>query len=719
MAHSRPLPRPEVRCLVASILVTSAFSPALRGGQSGDSRGCLSKNPAAQFLKQAQDPRGSTDSRLSAYDKAVELCPNDLSLYIELTTLLVRTQRTQQALVWARRGLARWPGNRDLSRSLGVALLAEGHPQRALEVLQALPPDPQTTFELGMAHRALGDHANAQKELASAYATGRKDPYVLYALVQEDRALGDREAGLKHFSALERDFPDSAWDHLLMGDVYADRHDSLGAAREYRAAVAAQPSIPIAHFHLGRLAFDRGAYSEAESEFREELRLNPTFGDAHLYLGEALIRQAKNVEAVDQLKQAIALSPNSALAYQALATAQNASGHPDAALATLREGQTRFPQDGAFPAQLARLLLGQGRSVEAAQQAALAEELSQRNNPLHYAHKTSQGNATATPSSESEKVTVASQASHDRTTIDSALAPLRRCVEQKDTKCATAELARIHEVKLLSTAPYLELKARTLLLEHRTAEALASASAAVEKDREDPGAWLTLGHLQQETGDQDSAIHSFLEAQRLEPRSAAAVYSLGMSFFLLGLDTNVADYYQRAARHFRVALELDPKQDRAVFMLGVIDVVESKLSEGRSYLEKAIGLSPQNPYYHLHLGILLARMGETEKALDEMIKAEQLDPANPQCHLNLGEVYARQRDFNAARSELEKAVALNPHLAAAYYTLGGVYRHLGLKTQAESAYAAFQKEQNHKSEREADRVSEAIQGNGANASGPR
>src|SRR5436853_220162 len=247
MAHSRPLPRPEVRCLVASILVTSAFSPALRGGQPGDSRGCLSKNPAAQFLKQAQDPRGSTDSRLAAYHKAVELC--------------------------------------------------------------------------------------------------RKDPYLLYALVQEDRALGDREAGLKHFSALERDFPDSAWDHLLMGDVYADRHDSLGATREYRAAVAAQPSIPIAPFHLGRLAFDRGAYREAESEFQEELRLNPTFGDAHLYLGEALIRQAKNVEAVDQLKQAIALSPNSALAYQALATAQNASGRADAALATLREGQTRFPQD--------------------------------------------------------------------------------------------------------------------------------------------------------------------------------------------------------------------------------------------------------------------------------------------------------------------------------------------------------------------------------------
>jgi Tfp pilus assembly protein PilF len=112
-------------------------------------------------------------------------------------------------------------------------------------------------------------------------------------------------------------------------------------------------------------------------------------------------------------------------------------------------------------------------------------------------------------------------------------------------------------------------------------------------------------------------------------------------------------------------------------------------------------------------------MGETEKARDEMIKAEQLDPANPHCHLSLGEVYARQRDFDAARRELEKAVEINPRLAAAYYTLGGVYRHLGLKTQAESAYAAFQTEQNRESEKEADRVSEAIQGNASEASGPR
>jgi tetratricopeptide (TPR) repeat protein len=716
MVLSHPSPGRRARRLLAPLFITLAFTPALRALQAPGSEGCTSQDSAAQFIKQGRDAQSSAESRQSAYQKVMELCPNELSLYVELTTLLVKTGLPQNALIWVQRGLSRWPGNVDLSRNLGVALLVEGRSQQALEVFRLLPYDAQTAFELGMAYRALGDHSNARKELASAYAAGQKDPYILYALVQEDRALKDREGGLKDFATLEHDFPDSAWLHLLMGDAYADRHDPGSATREYRAALTAQPSMPIVHFHLGRLAFDRGDFGEAETDFREETRLDPSFADAYLYLGETLIRQARNAEAIEELKRAIALNPNSTLAYQALATAEEATGQEDAAFAVLRDGQTRFPQDAAFPAQQARLLLRQGRAAEAAHQSALAEELSRRNNPMHYSGETSPG-GTSTPSPASEKV-VTAETPLDSAEIDLALSPLRRCVEKKDVECAETELEKIHDGRVLNTADYLELKAQTLGLGHRTQEALASASAAVEKDRKDPAAWLTLGRLQQAAGDQDSAIQSFLEADRMQPQSAQTMYSLGMSFFLLGLEANVDDYYQRAARHFRLALQLDSKQDRALLMLGVIAAVESNLSEARSYLEKAVAVSPQNPYYHLEFGILLDRMGEAAKAVDEMTKAEQLDPSNPQCHLSLGEIYARQHDFEAARRELERAVQLNPHLASAYYTLGGVYRHLGSKAEAEAAYATFQKEKSRESEGETDPVSRAIQGNQAKGSDP-
>jgi tetratricopeptide (TPR) repeat protein len=405
-------------------------------------------------------------------------------------------------------------------------------------------------------------------------------------------ALGDRERGLKDFSTLEHDFPGSAWLHLLIGDAYADRHDPANATREYRAAVAVQPSMPVVRFHLGRLAFDRGDYREAEVDFREETRLDPSFADAHLYLGETLIRQGRNAEAIDELKQAITLNPNSALAYQALATAEEATGQEDAALAVLRDGQARFPKDAAFPAQQARLLSRQGRTAEAARQSALAEELSRRNNPMHFSGEAAPGASTSSPATERA---VTAETPLDPAEIRLALSPLRRCVEKKDVECAEAELEKIHASGVLNTSPYFELKAQTLELRHRTQEALASASAATEKNPKDAAAWLTLGHIQQAAGNQDAAIQSFLEAERIEPHSAPAMYSLGMSFFLLGLEANVDDYYQRAARHFRLALQLDPKQDRAVLMLGVIAAVESKLSQARSYLERAVAVSPQNP----------------------------------------------------------------------------------------------------------------------------
>ena len=706
--------RRRARRFIFPIFIISIFAPALLA-QTPASEGCTSQDPAAQFIKQGRDAQTPAESRKAAFEKAMELCPNELSLYVEFTTLLVKTQRVQDALIWVERGLSRWPGNVDLSRNLGVVLLAEGRSQQALEVFRLLPSDAQTAFELGMAYRALGDHSNARKELASAYAAGQKDPYILYALVQEDRALKDREGGLKDFATLEHDFPDSGWLHLLIGDAYADRHDPASATREYRAALTAQPSMPIVHFHLGRLAFDRDDFGEAETDFREETRLDPSFPDAYLYLGETLIRRGRNAEAIDELKQAIALNPNSALAYQALATAEEATGEVDAAFAVLRDGQTRFPQDAAFPAQQARLLLRQGRAAEASKQSALAAELSRRNNPMHFSGEASPG--ASTQSHPSERA-VTAETLLDLAEVQSALSSLRRCVEKKDVECAETELEKIHDGRVLNTTDYLELKAQTFALGHRTKEALAAASAAVEKNPKDPAAWFTLGRLQQAAGDQDSAIQSFLEAERMQPQSAQTMYSLGMSFFLLGLEANVDDYYQRAARHFRLALQLDSKQDRAVLMLGVIAAVESNLSEARSYLEKAVAASPQNPYYHLEFGVLLERMGEVETALGEMRKAEQLDPSNPQCHLSLGEIYARQHNFETARKELEKTVQLNPHLAPAYYTLGGVYRHLGLKAEAETAYATFQKEKSRESEGEIDPVSQAIKGNGAKGSGP-
>ena len=84
-----------------------------------------------------------------------------------------------------------------------------------------------------------------------------------------------------------------------------------------------------------------------------------------------------------------------------------------------------------------------------------------------------------------------------------------------------------------------------------------------------------------------------------------------MSFFILGNEENNVEYYDRGARHFKAALEVDPNCHRAEFMLGVIEAVEDHLEKGKEHIENALRMSPQNAYYHLHYGILLNQMGDS------------------------------------------------------------------------------------------------------------
>lgn len=220
--------------------------------------------------------------------------------------------------------------------------------------------------------------------------------------------------------------------------------------------------------------------------------------------------------------------------------------------------------------------------------------------------------------------------------------------------------------------------------------------------------WMLEGQKAQKAGKQMDAIFDFLNAQRLDPASPEPLYAEGMSFFLIGWDENDTSYYDRAARHFKAALKLDSRFDRASFMLGMMEVVHFRLKEAEPYFQEALALSPQNPFYHLYYGTLLMRMGKYDAAVDQMTMAEKRNPTYEQPYLALGQLYAQMGKYQEARGQLERAVRLDPNLAEAYYTLGGVYHHLGMDAQSRSAYETFQ----HKkaSQPKPDPLAKAMQG---------
>jgi tetratricopeptide (TPR) repeat protein len=262
-----------------------------------------------------------------------------------------------------------------------VALLSTGQNQRALAVLGRLPLSVQVAFYSGMAYRALGNHSAAREAFSRSISLGNNDPYVFYELIEQDRALRDKENGVADFRQFYERFPDSAWLHMLYGNAYLAKSDYAAADGEFQQALKQDPELPVAHFYLGFLAFQRGQYSAAAENLRTEIQRAPSFGEAYLFLGAALRRQGKNRESLPYLTQATARGQDSALAYSELAAAQMAEKLNSAALRTLRTAEQKFPADAAFPAQMSRVLLLLGRQEEARQQAEKAKLLNEKDRP--------------------------------------------------------------------------------------------------------------------------------------------------------------------------------------------------------------------------------------------------------------------------------------------------------------------------------------------------
>ena len=318
----------------------------------------------------------SSPDREHAYQEAIEACPDNPKLYAEFASFLIANAEFSSAKAWLDKGLKLAPNDPALILENGAVLLSLGQAERSVAELRKIPATDKSLFYMGMAYRHLRDHAAARKAFADAWQLGYHDPYVLYALVEEDRALGDKPSGMQDFQLFLKSFPDSAWMHLLLGDAYFDQKADEDARREYQAAVKMNPDLVDAHYRLGYLEFQAGENTDAAKQFQREVELNPSFGDAHLFLGETLLRLGQKQEALVHFRKTLELDPNSEMVYHRFAAVLTDMDRLDEAAATLSQGEKTFPNDPTFPAELARLLTRLNRMDEAHRQAERARVLS-------------------------------------------------------------------------------------------------------------------------------------------------------------------------------------------------------------------------------------------------------------------------------------------------------------------------------------------------------
>jgi tetratricopeptide (TPR) repeat protein len=328
-----------------------------------------------QTYRRALSPTIPFTERRTAFERSIRSCPDDPHLYLEFSSLLIAQRDFNTALPWIDKGLQLAPEDPTLNLRKGEALVGLSHGKEALMALSHTPETAESQFFRGLAYQLLDDHRQAQQSFLDAWQRGNQDPYVLYSLMLEDRALGDKAAGIEHFQIMLGRFPDSVWLHILLGDAHFKVSEEAAARDEYLAAVKLMPALFEPNFRLAYLDFEAGDYSSAVEYYKRALAAKPRHTEANLYLGEALRRQGKLPEAIAQLHRAIQLDASASLAYDSLSKSLADAGRLPEAAAVLSQAEKKFPNNSSFPAMRARLLNRLGRTAEAARDAQRAEEI--------------------------------------------------------------------------------------------------------------------------------------------------------------------------------------------------------------------------------------------------------------------------------------------------------------------------------------------------------
>jgi tetratricopeptide (TPR) repeat protein len=124
--------------------------------------------------------------------------------------------------------------------------------------------------------------------------------------------------------------------HLILGQAYADRGDTLEAGRHIGRALELKPDYAGAHNNLGVLYEQQGDVARAVEAYEAALRADPDFTLSRMNVASLLAQQGRLDEAVAHYLALLQRHPDSVQARVNLGLAYAALGRPDDAIGTYR-----------------------------------------------------------------------------------------------------------------------------------------------------------------------------------------------------------------------------------------------------------------------------------------------------------------------------------------------------------------------------------------------
>jgi tetratricopeptide (TPR) repeat protein len=258
--------------------VADAYETFVRGVAASPADRTLLFNAAA-----AAQQLGKSAEALKYVDEAIAKTPRDAALYSLRATILRSLNRNDDALAAITHATQLAPDDAKYQFTLGNTLVPLGRRDEAIAAYRKAADLDRTflrayfnlgavLFDAGRYDEALDAYHMALAPIDQAFANHQPVEAVnaraytnLGAIYLKQQKWAEAIDAYQKASNLD----DSAAAHYNLGFLFFTTGKSERAQQEYRKALAADASLPLAYLHLGAIAFKAGKYDDAIKLLRD------------------------------------------------------------------------------------------------------------------------------------------------------------------------------------------------------------------------------------------------------------------------------------------------------------------------------------------------------------------------------------------------------------------------------------------------------------------
>ena len=207
-----------------------------------------------------------------------------------------------------------------------------------------------------------------------------------------------------------------------------------------------------------------------------------------------------------------------------------------------------------------------------------------------------------------------------------------------------------------SIRTFLKLSEFEIILKKYDA-AMQTVKTILEKDKQNAEAYLMMGTVLEESGDNKRALLAFKKATELDPFMIDGWIKAGS----LADKMNEKD----AEKYFKAAMNVDTNSYSAIYALAMHYQNKNDLKNAIKWYKNMNIKYPKVPQPYFNIGVLYSEMDSLDKSLQFLDIATSLDKIYSEAYFAKGAVLEKQGKLEAAQKQYSQASTLNPKFTAA------------------------------------------------------